>query len=132
MDFKKSLLHLLHIRHVAEALSIAPEDVEDLIRHDCLKAESGPDVDGLPDWNFTKNNFYSFIDAISDRIVISDSDLPENLVGAKEVTGRLKRLNIGLGRFAADVLDWKIVPAADINRPGFAGILFRKKTCPIT
>lgn len=53
--------------------------------------------------------------------------MPEDLVGAKDVIRRLRRLNIGLGRFTADVLNWTIVPAADIHKPGFEGLLFRKQ-----
>jgi hypothetical protein len=126
MCFMKSLNCLLHINRVAGELNIEVEDVEDLIRHGCLKAESGPDVDGLTNWGFTREELNSFVDAISERIVVNDNDRPKDLVVAKEVLGRLRRLNIGAGRLAADVLSLKIVPAADMDRPGFAGLLFRK------
>lgn len=126
MRFIKSQNRLLHINTVALELSVEVEDVEDLIRHGCLKAASGPDVDGLPDWSFTKEELDSFVDAISNRIVIDDGDRPRDLMGAKEVLGRLRRFDIGAGRFAADVLGRKIIPAVDISRPGFAGLFFRK------
>ncbi len=126
MCFMKSLNCLLPINRVARELSIEVEDVEDLTRHGCLKAESGPDVDGLTNWGFTKDELNSFVDAISERSVVNDNDRPKDLVVAKEVLGRLRRLNIGAGRLATDVLNRKIVPAANIDRPGFAGFLFRK------
>ena len=126
MGFMKSLSCLLHINAAARELNIQAEDVEDLIRHGCLKAESGPDVDGLTNWGLTKEELNSFVDAINDRVVTNDRDRPRDLIGAKEVLGKLRRLNIGAGRFTADVLSRKIIPAVYINRLGFAELLFRK------
>lgn len=125
MHLKDNLSYLLSVRAVAKVLSIVPADVEDLIHHGCLVAESGPDVDGLPDWRFSEENLYPFIKAISDRIVISDSEMPKDLIAATEVLGRLRRRNVGAGRFTSDILNRNIVPVADIHSPGFAGLLFR-------
>jgi len=69
---------------------------------------------------------YTFINVISDRIVISDREMLKDLIVATEVLDRLRRRNVGAGRFTADILNQKIVPVADIHSPGFAGLLFRK------
>jgi hypothetical protein len=126
ISFKKSLNNLLHIRSVAEVLCIQVADVKDLIRYGCLKAASGSQVDGLPDWSFTQKDVYSFVDAICDRIVTSEAETPKDLVGGREVLARLRRVNAGVGHFTTHVLSGEIVPVGATSNPGFAGLLFLK------
>jgi hypothetical protein len=122
----KRLSRLLSMRLAAMVMGVEPRDIEDLVRHGCLRAASGPVADGLPEWRFDEVDLYSLINAVGDRITETVSGAQEELVSTDEIIRHLRRLRPGLGRFMRDVLDGNLAPVRMRKLPGLEGFLFRK------
>lgn len=117
---------LLPMWSAAKAIGVEPHDIEDLVRHGCLKAASGPEADGLPEWRFKESNLYSLINAIADWIIEPSAGPQEELIGADEAITLLRSLGVSIGRFTQDMLRGKLAPAGKRKLPGLPGFLFRK------
>ena len=125
-EMRNGLERLLTLSLAARAMGVGARDIEDVVRHGCLREASGPEADGLPELRFEERDLCSLLDAIDDRLIYPAIMAQEAFIGADEIIARLHRVGIGIGRFTQDILSGNIAPAGRRKRLGLVSFLFLK------
>jgi hypothetical protein len=119
---EESIRHLLVRREwmltvgmAAYNLGLDEDEVCDLIRHDCLKAASGPSLDGFPDIRLEIGAIIDLYRRVERRAKPSDETLItvalfDDSIGLEDLRRQLKGRRLSFGQWQRAVLDGEVTP----------------------
>ncbi|MGH8710159.1 MAG: hypothetical protein ACREVA_02390 [Burkholderiales bacterium] len=108
-------------------LGLDEDELRDLIRHDCLKAASGPSLDGFPDIRLEVGSIIDLYRQVERRAEPSGETiitvaLFDDSIGLEELRRQLKGRRLSFGQWQRAVLNGEVTPLKLIPLgSGFSG-----------
>lgn len=112
---------------VAECLRVDVDDVNELVWHGCLSPVSGPSVDELPAWRFSRNEPRRLLEAVRSQVMAETEGDQRRLIFGERTLTLLRKHKISVGRFVRDVLNGKLTPRFEGMAGGLNAFAFGKK-----
>lgn len=112
---------------VAAHLGIGIDDVLELVQYGCLVPVSGPLVDGLHTWRFSREEPEKLLEAVGAKLLNKTGRNQCERLFWREVLLIMRKHNISVGRFVGEVLDGKLAPLSKCRSRGFHMFTFDKK-----
>lgn len=110
----------------AAFLGVQASDVMYLIRNNCLKAVSGPNIDGFGTWRVEPADVTRLIRKIEMKITDEVSLEDDRVIYGWEVLKYLKQYELSAGKFIVDMLNDEVVPVGEFKGEGITKFLFLK------
>lgn len=111
---------------VADRLCVCVSDVEDLVRHDCLRPLMGALPPDRERWRFAPDEADHLFGEVTRRLQRIDQCASHKLVSLNYVLNLIGKYRYGLGRLVRDILDGKLAPVTKRRLPGLNGFTFLK------
>jgi hypothetical protein len=111
----------------AEFLGVHASDIMYLIRNGCLRALSGPEIDGFSQWALETIEVTSLMRKIERKIINGKLPRFSKVTSGVSVLKYLKQYGLSAGKFILDMLNDEIVPVGEVKGEGIPKFLFLKK-----
>ncbi|PYS89373.1 MAG: hypothetical protein DMF64_17970 [Acidobacteria bacterium] len=127
-QFKAEIRFFIPAVEAAELLKIDVYDIYDLVRHGCLKPQSGPTVDGSIEWRFDMEELIDLLMRVFEKTSATMSTVKNReMMDTRDVFQYLNAHQLSVGRFMHSVFDGEVTPQALQPRRGLLHFLFLRK-----